>query len=64
MNRMNQLVCKAMCKMHAQKGVTMIEYVLIAALIAVVAIAALTTLGGDIKETWENISTKLQEAGT
>jgi pilus assembly protein Flp/PilA len=62
MNRINQLACKAMCKMHTQKGVTMIEYVLIASLIAVVAIAALTTLGGDIKATWEAISAKLKPA--
>ncbi len=60
MNRMNQLACKAMCKMHAQKGVTMIEYVLIASLIAVVAIAALTALGADITNTWEAISDKLK----
>ena len=62
MNRMNQLVCKAMCKMHAQKGVTMIEYVLIAALIAVATIALITTLGGEIGTTWETITQKLEGA--
>lgn len=47
---------------RAQKGVTMIEYALIAALIAVAAIAALTLIGGDLKTTFGNVSTSLQGA--
>ena len=52
---MNQLVCKAMCKMHAQKGVTMIEYVLIASLIAIVAIGLMTTVGTEIQAAWQKV---------
>lgn len=47
---------------RAQKGVTMIEYALIAALIAVAAIVALTTLGGDVKNTFTGVSTQMQNA--
>jgi len=51
--------------MHLKKmlrdedGVTAIEYALIAALIAVAIIAALTTLGGKISNTFDTVSTKL-----
>ena len=48
--RLHSLVAKY------QKGVTMIEYALIAALIAVVAIATITALGGKINSIWSNIS--------
>ncbi len=48
--RLHSLVAKY------QKGVTMIEYALIAALIAVVAIATITALGGKINTIWSNIS--------
>jgi pilus assembly protein Flp/PilA len=43
-----------------QRGVTMIEYALIAALIAVVAIVALTNIGTEVKTTFECIVLKLQ----
>lgn len=49
---------------RSQKGVTMIEYALIAALVAVVVIAALTTLGSDLTSIFTQISTKLQGAGS
>ncbi len=41
------------------KGATAIEYGLIAALIAVAAISAMTTLGSKLKGTFNNVSTKL-----
>ncbi|NTU68663.1 MAG: Flp family type IVb pilin [Chlorobiaceae bacterium] len=47
----------------SQKGVTMIEYALIAALVAVVVIAALTTLGGNLTTIFTSISTALSGAG-
>jgi len=59
MNRMNQLTCKAMCKIHAQKGVTMIEYVLIASLISIVAILLITQIGDEIQVVWQKILTAL-----
>lgn len=47
---------------RAQKGVTMIEYALIAALIAVAAIAALTMIGGETKSTFSAVGGQLQSA--
>jgi pilus assembly protein Flp/PilA len=44
------------------RGVTAIEYGLIAALIAVVIIGAVTLVGGELKETFTTISTKLEAA--
>lgn len=41
------------------KGATAIEYGLIAALIAVAAIGAMTTLGTNLKSTFGNVSAKL-----
>ena len=41
------------------KGATAIEYGLIAALIAVAAISAMTTLCSNLKGTFNNVSTKL-----
>ena len=44
---------------HDDAGVTAIEYALIAALIAVVIITAVTTLGNKISTTFTNISNAL-----
>ena len=43
----------------SQKGVTMIEYALIAALIAVVAIVALTTVGYNLSTLFNTIASHL-----
>jgi pilus assembly protein Flp/PilA len=42
------------------KGATAIEYGLIAALIAVAAISAMTTLGGKVSSTFNNVSSNLK----
>lgn len=42
-----------------EEGVTMVEYGLIAALIAIVAIAALTGTGVNVKEAFRLVCTKL-----
>jgi pilus assembly protein Flp/PilA len=42
-----------------ESGATAIEYGLIAALIAVAAIAAMSTLGNSLKSTFGNVSAKL-----
>lgn len=42
------------------KGATTIEYGLIAALIAVAAISAMSTLGGKISSTFNNVSSNLK----
>lgn len=46
------------------KGATAIEYGLIAALIAVAAIAAMSGLGNSLGGTFNNVSGKLQSAGS
>jgi pilus assembly protein Flp/PilA len=46
-----------------EKGVTAIEYGLIAGAIAVAIIAVLMTLGGDIADLFERTSAALQQAG-
>lgn len=47
---------------RSQKGVTMIEYALIAALVAVVVITALNLLGGSLTTIFTSISTTLDNA--
>ena len=46
------------------KGATAIEYGLIAALIAVAAIAAMSGRGGSLSGTFNNVSGKLQNAAS
>lgn len=43
-----------------QSGATAIEYGLIAALIAVVAIGAMTSIGTNLKTTFEKVATDLE----
>lgn len=45
-----------------ESGATAIEYGLIAALIAVVLVAALTTLGGNLSTTFNVVSGKLPQS--
>lgn len=45
-----------------ESGATAIEYGLIAALVAVVVITALTTLGTNLKTTFTNVATELGKA--
>jgi pilus assembly protein Flp/PilA len=44
---------------RSQRGATAIEYGLIAALIAVAAISAMTTVGTKLSKTFNNVSSKL-----
>ncbi|HEV2079529.1 MAG TPA: Flp family type IVb pilin [Allosphingosinicella sp.] len=46
------------------KGATAIEYGLIAALIAVAAITAMTTIGTELNTTFEGVGTALTDANT
>ena len=48
--------------MKDESGATMIEYGLIAALISVAAIVALTSMGGSIKDIFNFVSGKLTDA--
>ncbi len=45
-----------------EKGATAIEYGLIAALIAVAAIGAMSTLGGNLKTTFNSVSDNLTQS--
>ena len=47
-----------------EEGVTAIEYGLIAALIAVVIIAAVTTIGGNLKTIFNYIGTEVKKPTT
>jgi len=47
----------------SRKGATAIEYGLIAALVAVVTIAGLTTLGSNLNTKYNNIATSVSNAG-
>lgn len=47
-----------------EEGATAIEYGLIAALIAVAAIGAMSSLGTSLGTTFNNVSDKLDNAGT
>jgi pilus assembly protein Flp/PilA len=47
----------------SRDGATAIEYGLIAALVAVVIIGALTTLGGNLTNTFTTVANKLTTAG-
>ncbi len=46
-----------------EKGASMLEYAMLAALIAVVCIAAITTLGTNVSQTFSDVSDQLG-AGT
>lgn len=47
-----------------ESGATAIEYGLIAALIAVAAITAMTSLGGQLSDTFQQVSDKLEARDT
>ena len=60
---MKWLMAKAIDFIKEEDGVTAIEYGLIAALIAVVIIVAVTAVGDELVLTFEAIQTALEGAG-
>lgn len=56
---MNKLINSVKIFFRDEEGVTAIEYGLIAALIAVVIVAAVKTVGTDLNTTFTTIHTKL-----
>lgn len=60
---MTKLFIKAQNLIEDRKGVTAVEYGLIAALIAVVIMAALVTQGGDLTTIFNAIATRLAVPG-
>ena len=53
----------AVAKGEREEGQTMIEYGLIVALISIVAILTLTTVGGNISDVFDSIAGKLHSYG-
>ncbi len=58
----DRLLCWQARRATDERGVTLIEYILIAALIAVVSIAIMTTAGTSIKDLWQYISDQISGA--
>lgn len=58
-NNMVKFLNTLMTLKRDEKGVTALEYGLIAALIAVVIIGAVTTLGGNLSRTFTNVANTL-----
>ena len=59
---MNKLMTGIKRFVQDEEGVTMVEYGLIAALIAIVCIVAVTGVGVSLKETFSKICTSLKTA--
>jgi pilus assembly protein Flp/PilA len=59
MNAINDLVLKMVARFQAEEGQTMVEYGLILALVSVVAITILITLGGKVVTTFTSASSAL-----
>ena len=59
MNLINKFECK---KENAEKGATMIEYVLLAALIAVVCIVAIRSVGNEANNAFNTVQNSLNDA--
>ena len=59
MSAINDLVLKMVARFQAEEGQTMVEYGLILALVSVVAITILITLGGKVVTTFTSASNAL-----
>jgi pilus assembly protein Flp/PilA len=55
-----KMLAKIFKFLKESKGAALIEYALIASLIAIAAIAAMTGLGGHIKNKFNHIQTKME----
>lgn len=68
MDSLQFFLCRLIAGLRAaqleDEGVTAIEYGLIAALIAVVIIAVVSLVGGELQTTFETIQTALENANT
>lgn len=49
--------------LKSQKGATMVEYAIMVALIAVISIAIISVLGGQVQGTFSAVSSALANAG-
>lgn len=64
MQKLQQMYVRMINQVNAlavpQKGQGLVEYVLIVALISIIAIAIMTTVGGQVQEVFQAVSTALQ----
>lgn len=57
------LVCRIVMQICCNEdGVTALEYAMLASLVAVVALAGITLLGGRLGALWQDVATSLQNA--
>ena len=56
---MTRFITRMWIAMRSQKGQSLVEYALILALVAIVVITALTTLGGHVTNSMSGVSAKL-----
>lgn len=56
---MNRFLIKLWLALRSKKGQSLVEYALILALVAIVVIAALTALGGQVTKKMETVSNTL-----
>ena len=61
-NQYNFLTSWLKAHTKSERGAAMVEYALLVALIAIVAIAALQVLGGQVTSNFDNISSSLSDA--
>ncbi|NND03080.1 MAG: Flp family type IVb pilin [Acidimicrobiia bacterium] len=51
------------CRLEEESGASLVEYALLVALIALVAIAALQTVGGNVSQEFDNIANCIDNPG-
>jgi pilus assembly protein Flp/PilA len=59
-------MARALCSLKAllrdDRGQDLVEYVLVAALVSVVAIGAMTAAGGTLSDLWDSIASRIDAA--
>jgi pilus assembly protein Flp/PilA len=61
---MNRLIQKVVSFLKKEDGPTAVEYAVMLALIIVVCLVAITTLGQQVNNTFSNVGNKLQAASS
>jgi pilus assembly protein Flp/PilA len=61
---MNRLIQKVVSFLKREDGPTAVEYAVMLALIIVVCLVAITTLGQQVNNTFSNVGNKLQAASS
>ncbi|MBJ6751364.1 Flp family type IVb pilin [Geomonas anaerohicana] len=63
MEKLTKMYVQMQTKLQDQKGATMVEYGLMVALIAVVAMVAVGTLGGEVRDAFTDVTNKIKTPG-